>query len=717
MPLPESLVIGQAGHKDWHSEMHIKANAMSKHSSGVVMFEGVKGKYKVGQSGIVDDGEGGTIEFPDVTITDDDFPSPPPDGTVATTLDLSSGLFADWIKQDGVWLVRQTANATPQSQSGGLIAAKYWIPPTTTTLTSVGATPVVMRDANATHLSVTFTVPQSGAVAIMLEGVRDISVTNIRQYWGLRWQDASGLIVNIPNSTKWVGIGSTSSRVVYHHVITGLTPGSVRTIRWAHGAEVGGDSRLYLGGDSTNSGHGTAVMEVLDASGVISIDLEALPTGGATVPATPTGLVAIASGSTQTSLTWDTAAGVTTWDLQRSPDNSTWASITSASTNSYADSGLAPSTAYWYRIRAENSIGNSAYTTSVTATTLASGGGSTGAWRGLADSSWFNTPLPDTGTLNVASVANSGVSDTVILDHLATTNSPGYPEIVGISSTATSRVVYWADAKSPSYNITARISGTPKQPEATTVRIPAGATTGPLGGSMTIIDRDANKIYDLQEAIFATSTSTWSVARDTDFAVYYLDSNGFDGRILPTSYPAPNSSNYGSRGIPLTLWPFRWDEYQAGAINHALRMTVGSTRDQNKTTYASPATNGFVFPMQAGESGGSTLNEAPPQGTRLRIKSDIDLATKGLSAAGLILAKGLQTYGAVITQRSSTKSQLLVENLAVEGSLRPPGAPSNWTGIITANALSGLPFRNTDGTYNWEVAKLGWGSTYSNQNG
>ncbi len=122
----------------------------------------------------------------------------------------------------------------------------------------------------------------------------------------------------------------------------------------------------------------------MDASGTVTIDTEALPAGGGTTPAVPTGLVAVAASSSEINLTWDVTTGASAYDVQRSTDNVTFSTITSASTNSYTDSGRAPATQYWYKIRAENSIGNSAYTAAVTASTLASGGGS-GTWRGLTD--------------------------------------------------------------------------------------------------------------------------------------------------------------------------------------------------------------------------------------------------------------------------------------------------------------------------------------------
>src|SRR5439155_415896 len=62
--------------------------------------------------------------------------------------------------------------------------------------------------------------------------------------------------------------------------------------------------------------------------------------------------------------------------IERAPDNSgspgTWAQIATVATNitAYNDTGLSPSTTYWYRARAYNPGGNSPYSSSASATTL-----------------------------------------------------------------------------------------------------------------------------------------------------------------------------------------------------------------------------------------------------------------------------------------------------------------------------------------------------------
>src|SRR5581483_2492639 len=85
-----------------------------------------------------------------------------------------------------------------------------------------------------------------------------------------------------------------------------------------------------------------------------------------TVPATPTGLSAAANSSSQITVTWNGSSGATSYDLQ--VDGVTKTNITSP----YVQIGLAANSTHTYAVRADNSAGNSAFSASVSATTLGS---------------------------------------------------------------------------------------------------------------------------------------------------------------------------------------------------------------------------------------------------------------------------------------------------------------------------------------------------------
>jgi Putative Ig domain/Matrixin/Fibronectin type III domain len=95
-----------------------------------------------------------------------------------------------------------------------------------------------------------------------------------------------------------------------------------------------------------------------------------------TVPAAPSGLSAIANSSSAINLVWaDNSNNETGFRLERKTGVSgTYALVASPAANqtSYNDSGLQAATTYFYRLRAYNGVGNSAYSNEASATTQSS---------------------------------------------------------------------------------------------------------------------------------------------------------------------------------------------------------------------------------------------------------------------------------------------------------------------------------------------------------
>ncbi|MDB5321008.1 MAG: pyrrolo-quinoline quinone [Phycisphaerales bacterium] len=84
-----------------------------------------------------------------------------------------------------------------------------------------------------------------------------------------------------------------------------------------------------------------------------------------TAPAAPSSLSAAAASATSVRLTWvDNSDNEGGFKIERSPDNNSFTQIDIAGVNatSYLDTTASPSTQYYYRIRATNVIGDSAYT-------------------------------------------------------------------------------------------------------------------------------------------------------------------------------------------------------------------------------------------------------------------------------------------------------------------------------------------------------------------
>jgi fibronectin type 3 domain-containing protein len=92
------------------------------------------------------------------------------------------------------------------------------------------------------------------------------------------------------------------------------------------------------------------------------------------IPETPANLAALSVSSSQIDLSWDDVDGETGYRIDRSTNGTTWTTLTSvdADEDSYASTGLAATTRYYYRIVALSGVGNSAATSAVNAITTPS---------------------------------------------------------------------------------------------------------------------------------------------------------------------------------------------------------------------------------------------------------------------------------------------------------------------------------------------------------
>ena len=110
-------------------------------------------------------------------------------------------------------------------------------------------------------------------------------------------------------------------------------------------------------------------------------------------------------------------------------------------------------------------------------------------------------------------------------------------------------------------------------------------------------------------------------------AVFDLRSNA----LRPDGWTSADAA-----GLPILPGLARRDEVDAGAIRHALRITVPRTSD------------GFIHPAtHAAPSGGRA---DPPMGLRLRLRADYPLVLQFGQARAV--AQALKTYGALVADNS-----------------------------------------------------------------
>jgi hypothetical protein len=144
-----------------------------------------------------------------------------------------------------------------------------------------------------------------------------------------------------------------------------------------------------------------------------------------------------------------------------------------------------------------------------------------------------------------------------------------------------------------------------------------------------VIDRDANRLYELANA-YSQSNGAWQASCG---AIFHLDSN----TVRPSGQPGWTSAD--AAGLPIFPGLVRYEEAASGAIRHALRFTVSSTR----RAYVSPATHW---------ASSNTSPNLPPMGMRVRLKSTYVIPTNFSSESKAIL-QALKTYGMFVADNGS----------------------------------------------------------------
>ena len=112
-------------------------------------------------------------------------------------------------------------------------------------------------------------------------------------------------------------------------------------------------------------------------------------------------------------------------------------------------------------------------------------------------------------------------------------------------------------------------------------------------------------------------------------AVFDFTSN----RLRPDGWTSADAA-----GLPILAGLVRYDEVQAGHIDHALRFTVSRTQ----RGYIHPATH---------QAGSTTDAGAPPMGARFRLKASFDIS--GYHGAARVVLECLRRYGMFLADNGS----------------------------------------------------------------
>lgn len=151
-----------------------------------------------------------------------------------------------------------------------------------------------------------------------------------------------------------------------------------------------------------------------------------------------------------------------------------------------------------------------------------------------------------------------------------------------------------------------------------------GGPDGDGDRHILIVDRDACVLYEVFNA-FPDGDGTWSAGSG---AVFDLDSYA----LRPDTWTSADAA-----GLPMLPGLVRFDEVAAGAIEHAIRITVPDSAAA------------YVWPAR--HEAGIDDPSLPPMGLWLRLRADVDLS--GLGPQAQVVARALQTYGAIVADNGS----------------------------------------------------------------
>lgn len=141
---------------------------------------------------------------------------------------------------------------------------------------------------------------------------------------------------------------------------------------------------------------------------------------------------------------------------------------------------------------------------------------------------------------------------------------------------------------------------------------------------MLILDTDNCTDYET----FATqdTSSGWTAANG---AVWPLNTNA----LRPAGWTSADAA-----GLPILAGLVRYDEVQAGALNHAVRFTMANTSQG----YIHPATH---------DAATSSAPYAPPMGLRIRLKASYDITH--FTGNSLVILTAFKKYGLILADNGS----------------------------------------------------------------
>jgi hypothetical protein len=306
-------------------------------------------------------------------------------------------------------------------------------------------------------------------------------------------------------------------------------------------------------------------------------------TSTTTVPAAPSSLTATAAATDQINLAWtDNSTTETGILIERSTDNITFAQVASVggAVTSYSDTGLTAGTDYYYRVRASNAAGNSAY--SNTANDFA---------RGVATSLSLSGPSSATAgaSFNITVTALDAFGHTATgytgKDQLSSSDSQA---VLPASYTFTT-----ADAGRHTFSVTLKTAGSQSVTASDTA-------TGSINGKQSGITVSAAAASTLSVSGYPIST-TAGVAHNVTVTArdaYGNTATGYAGTIKFTSSDS-------QAGLPAS---YTFTAADAGSHTFSIALKTAGSQSFTATDTATGSITGTQSGITVSAASASTLS-------------------------------------------------------------------------------------------------------------
>jgi hypothetical protein len=349
------------------------------------------------------------------------------------------------------------------------------------------------------------------------------------------------------------------------------------------------------------------------------------------IPKAPSNLRATAAGTSQINLAWtDNSTNEIGFRIQRSLDGVHFTEIRVVGVNvtTYADTGLTAATRYYYRVRAYNGSGASAFSNTANATTASTGGGGGPYGSGVSLNGYQVFPPDNPWNQDISTAPVDPNSANLIASIGSSTGL--HPDFGTVWNGAPNGIPYVVvPGTQPRVPILFTLYGSQSDPGPYPVPPDAPIEGGPSATGdrhVLVVDRDNGWLYEMYYA-FPQPDGSWQAGSG---AVFDLKSNA----LRPAGWTSADAA-----GLPIFPGLVRYDEVvERGVIPHALRFT------------ASPTRMGYVYPARHA-AGASTDPNLPPMGMRVRLKASFNISTYPASARVILTA--LKKYGMFLADNGS----------------------------------------------------------------